>query len=352
MALDLLALHAPIVQAPLAGGPSTPALAAAVADAGGLGFLAAGYKAVDAVAKDIRELRELSAAPFGVNIFAPPAAAPDPATVAAYANSLVADGSRYGVEPGPPRHDDDGFDDKLALMERERPAVVSFTFGLPARAAVDRMHAVGCDVWVTVTSPAEAQEAADVGADGLVVQGLEAGGHRGGFTDPPQSEEFGLLVLLRLIAQTTSLTLIASGGIADGRTVAAVLCAGAAAAQIGTALMLSPEAGTSPAHRRALQEQRATALTRAFSGRRARGLVNRFMVEHEADAPVAYPDVHWVTTPIRAAAREAGDAEAINLWAGQAYALAREQPAAEIVRSLASEAQATVAALASRLNSA
>jgi nitronate monooxygenase len=154
---------------------------------------------------------------------------------------------------------------------------------------------------------------------------------------------------LRLLAARVELPLLAAGGISDGAAVAAVLCAGASAAQVGSALMLAPEAGTSQPHRDALAAGGRTALTRAFSGRQARGVVNRFMREHGGRAPAAYPDVHHLTSPIRAAARKAGDAEAINLWAGQAHELARQAPAAEIVTGLADDARRTIAALANRL---
>ncbi len=347
--MDLRALKAPIVQAPLAGGASTPRSPRPWPPAAGSDSLRPATRRPRRVAADIRELRALSDAPFGVNIFAPPAPPTDPAAVTAYAASLAAEASRYGTSTGEPRHDDDHFDAKLELTVAERPAVVSFTFGCPQALVVTRLHEAGCDVWVTVTSPDEAELAAAAGADALVLQGLEAGGHRGGFSDPPQYEEFGLLSLLRLVADRVPKPLVASGGIADGAAVAAVLSAGAAAAQIGTALMLSPEAGTASAYRDALKQESATSLTRAFSGRRARGIVNRFMLEHEDGAPVAYPDVHYLTTPIRAAAREAGDAEAINLWAGQTHTLATEEPAAEIVRRLTEDARASVAEAAERL---
>jgi len=347
--MDLSDLRAPIVQAPLAGGASTPGLAAAVAHAGGFGFLAAGYKSVDAVRRDITELRTLTSAPFGVNVFAPPAPATDPAGVQAFADRLQADADRYQVELGEARHDDDAFDGKLALLVEQRIAVVSFTFGCPATDTVARLHDAGSDVWVTVTSPDEALIARDAGADALVVQGYEAGGHRGYFTDGDDREDFGLLALLRLVSAQVELPLVAAGGIADGPSVAAVLCAGAVAAQIGSALMLAPEAGTSQAHRAALIQPGATALTRAFSGRQARGIVNRFMREHSAQAPIAYPDLHHLTTPIRAAARAAGDPEAVNLWAGQAHALALEAPAAEIVQGITADARSVLAALAGRI---
>jgi nitronate monooxygenase len=344
MKLDELAI--PIVQAPLAGGPSTPRLAAAVANAGGLGFLAAGYKRATAVDDEIDELRALTSAPFGVNIFAPPQAPPSAAAIEAYGARLRAAAERYGVTVGEPRHDDDEFEAKVGVVIDRRVAVVSFTFGCPPPEVFERLHAAGAEVWVTVTSPDEARHARDTGADALVVQGYEAGGHRGSFTDGDDREDFGLLALLRLVRAEVDLPLIAAGGIVDGPTVAAVLCAGAGAAQLGSALMLAPEAGTSQAHRAALRSSGRTALTRAFSGRQARGIVNRFMREYGDDAPMAYPDVHHMTTPIRAAAREAGDADALNLWAGQTHVLALEAPAEEIVSRLATDARATIAAVA------
>jgi nitronate monooxygenase len=183
----------------------------------------------------------------------------------------------------------------------------------------------------------------------LVVQGLEAGGHRGAWRDPDVAEPLGLLALLRLVARAVDLPLVAAGGLGDGFGVAAALAAGAAAAQLGTAFLLTPEAGTSEAHRRALVEGRATALTRAFSGREARGLINRFLREHTAAAPAAYPHVNIATGPLRAAARAQGDPEALNLWAGQGHPLARAAPAAEIVRDLGTEARAALAQAGARV---
>ena len=347
--MNLAQLSEPIVQAPLAGGPSTPKLAAAVGEAGGFGFLAAGYKTADAVREDILEHRRLTDVPFGVNVFSPPAPASDREAIERYAARMLGEAARYGVDPGDPRHDDDGYEEKLDLLAEERVAVVSFTFGAPDPSVVERLHAVNSDVWVTVTNAAEAVRARDAGADALVVQGFEAGGHRGYITDDAGAEDLGVLVALRLTAAEVDLPLVAAGGIVDGAGVAAVLCAGAAAAQIGSALMLTPEAGTAPAHRQALSERRPTRLTRAFSGRQARGIANRFMDEHGDDAPPAYPDVHHLTTPIRAAARTAGDPEAINLWAGQAYPLVTGEPARDVVRRLGAEARAAVRDVAGRI---
>ena len=319
-------LSVPIVQAPLAGGPSTPALAAAVCEAGALGFVAAGYKTPDAVRSDVEETRRLTERPFGVNLFAPPGSPADPAVVERYAATL-------GPGVGEPRHDDDHWAAKVALVTELRIPVVSVTFGAPDEGTAAALHDAGAALWVTVTTPEEAVIARDGGADALVVQGAEAGGHRGSFDDAAPGD-VGLLALLQLVRAAVDLPLVATGGIMTAEGVAAVLAAGAAAAQLGTAFMLSPEAGTSPAQRDALRGDAPTALTRAFTGRTARGIVNGFMREHDADAPSAYPEVHHVTAPLRAAARERGDRDGFHLWAGEGYRLATEAPAAEIVRRL------------------
>jgi nitronate monooxygenase len=347
MVLD--GLRHPIVLAPLAGGPSTPALTAAVSDAGGLGFFAAGYLTPDALRDGIAQVRALTSAPFGVNLFAPPAGHVDDAAVSAYAERLRVEAARYGVEPGEPRSDDDGWDAKLEILRSDPVAVVSFTFGCPAPDVIESIEDVGSEAWVTVTNPGESREAAAAGADALVVQGIEAGGHRASFADNDTAEDFGLLALIRLAAASTGLPLVATGGISDGAAVAAVLAAGARAAQIGSAFMLAPEAGTNPAHREALAAGSPTAITRAFTGRRGRGIVNRFMEEHSDGAPTAYPHLHHVTAPIRAAARERGDAGGFNLWAGQAHRFATAMPAAEIVHSLGADARAALEAACERL---
>ncbi len=341
-------LEHPIVQAPLAGGPSTPALAAAVSDAGGLGFLAAGYKPARAVRADLEALRGLTDRPYGLNLFAPPTAAADPAAVSAYAARLAGESERRGVALGEPRRDDDGWEEKLALAVAERVPVVSFVFGCPAREVVRRLRDGGSETWVTVTTPAEAVVARDAGAQALVVQGSEAGGHRGGFDDDAGAD-LGLLAALQLIGAAVELPLVATGGLSTGRAIAAVLAAGAAAAQLGTAFMRTPEAGTSPAHRAALASPEQTAVTRAFTGRSARGVVNRFLREHSGEAPAAYPEVHHLTAPLRAAAREQGDADGFHLWAGQAHALAEELPAGELVRRLAAGAAAALADATQRI---
>jgi nitronate monooxygenase len=345
----LAGLRHPIVLAPLAGGPTTPALVAAVSDAGGIGFLGAGYRTATDTVAQIGAVRALTDATFGVNVFVPRRDPVDPEALAAYLERLRPDAERAGVAVGEPRDEDDDWDAKIGVLLDARVPVVSFTFACPAAATIAALQEAGSEAWVTVTSPAEARIAREAGADALVCQGTEAGGHRGAFDDRDDSEHLGLLALLRLVAAEVDLPLVAAGGIADGPGVASILAAGAAAAQMGTAFLRASEAGTVAAHREALATDAPTALTRAFTGRTARGIVNRFMEEHSDAAVVAYPQVHHATAPMRAAARAAGDAGGFNLWAGQAHRLAREMPAAEIVRALAADAAAAARAAADRL---
>jgi nitronate monooxygenase len=346
----LESLPLPIVGAPMAGGPSTPALAAAVSEAGGLGFLAAGYQTAAGLYEDIAATRALTERPFGVNVFALVGGEPaDPAVVAAYAVRLAGEAERAGVALGEARFEDDGFAAKVEALTADPVAVVSFTFGLPPRDVVERLHAAGTEVWITVTSPAEARAAAALGPDALIVQGVEAGGHRGVFADDETASDLTLLAALTLIGAAVDLPLIATGGLATGAAIGAALVAGAVAAQVGSAYLRTPEAGTSEAQRAVTATDAPTALTRAFSGRTARGIVNRLLTEHTAAAPSAYPEVHHLTTSLRAHGRAIGDADLINLWAGQTHALAPELPAGELTRRLAADARAAVARVHARL---
>jgi len=350
----LTAIKHPIVQAPMAGGPSTPALAAAVSTAGGLGFLAAGYKSVQAVQRELEEIRSLLAdsAAYGVNLFAPPGHGAGVAGVAAYAERLREEADRRAVTLGLPRWDDDSYQAKLDLLCAERVPVVSTTFGCPTPAEVGRLHDAGSAVWVTITTVEEAQFTQQAGVDGLIVQGFEAGGHRGSFDDTHPGD-LGLLALLQLVRAEVGDTpaLIATGGLSTGHGVAAVLVAGAAAAQLGTAFLLCPEAGTSQAHREVIRQGAApTALTRAFTGRTARGISNRFQREHTPHAPSAYPEIHHLTGPLRSAARAQDDADGFHLWAGQAYPLAQAAPAADLVLKLAADARDALQPAVQRIN--
>jgi nitronate monooxygenase len=327
----------PVVLAPLAGGPSTPELCAAVSEAGGLGFLAAGYLSAAQLAARIDMTRGLTNRPFGVNVFVPTAPA-DLAAVETYARRLEPEAKKAGVQLGEPRLDDDDWMAKLDLLTDSPVPLVSFTFGCPGADVIARLQHCDSEVWVTITSREEARLAEDAGVDGLVVQGVEAGGHRGGFTDADDAT--GVLALLQLVGAAVRLPLIATGGIMTGAGLASVLAAGARAGALGTAFLRCPEAGTSPVHRQALERQQPTALTRAFTGRLARGVRNRFLDEHSAASPPsAYPQVHHLTAPLRAHGRSVGDADLVNLWAGQAYPLAAALPAREVVHRLADEAR-------------
>ncbi len=328
----------PIVQAPMAGGPSTPALTAEVAKAGGYGFVAAGYLSADGLQQAIAATRALTGRPFGVNLFAPSAPG-DLDEVAAYGATLQPEADRLGVPLGEPHWDDDAYDAKLEVVQSTRVHLVSFTFGCPTVEIIDRLHRADIQIAVTVTSVTEAQLAADAGVDLLAVQGTEAGGHQGSFADLAPNHR-PLLSLLAEIRETIDVPLIGTGGVMTGRDAAAVLRAGAIAVQVGTALLCSPEAGTSAPYRQALLDGRYpdTILTRAYSGRFARGLANRFALEHDGQAPQAYPEVHHLTRPLRSAATQAGDASVPNLWAGTGWRQLTTDPAAAIVRRIAAEA--------------
>ncbi|MFF1838078.1 nitronate monooxygenase [Streptomyces sp. NPDC058231] len=345
----------PIVQAPMAGGASCPQLVSAVAEAGGLGFLAAGYKTADGMYNEIKQLRRLTGQPFGVNLFMPQPDVADQGAVEVYRHQLAGEAVWYETPLGDPEScGDDGYDAKLAILLEDPVPVVSFTFGCPTRDALDALAAVGTYTVVTVTSPEEAQAAQWAGADAICVQGVEAGGHQSTHRDDPQTDGagsgIGLLALLAQVREAVQLPLIASGGIMRGSQIAAVLAAGAEAAQLGTAFLICPESGAHLLHKQALTNPLfvRTALTRAFSGRPARGLVNRFVREHGPYAPAAYPQVHHVTSPLRKAAAKAGDAQGMALWAGQGHRMARELPAGRLVELLAEELDAARAALSTR----
>ncbi|MEU3569738.1 nitronate monooxygenase [Kitasatospora sp. NPDC036755] len=327
-------LAVPVIGAPMAGGPSTPELVAAVNRAGGLGFLAAGMKTAAGMAEQIAAVREASDRPFGVNLFVPGPPA-DRAAVAAYRERLRPEAERWDVtlpeEAGPDRDD---WDAKFAALLVDPVPVVSYTFGLPTAEEAAALRSVGTTQVGTVTTPEEARAAEAVGMDVLCVQGPEAGGHRGTHRAADRPGELPLLELLPAVREVTALPLVAAGGIGDGPAVAAALRAGAVAVQLGTALLRSDESGASAAHRAALVELPETAVTRAFTGRPARGLRNAFMDRYGRYAPSAYPEVNRLTTPLRAAAARHGDTSAMHLWAGTAHLLARTGPAEQIVAEL------------------
>ncbi|OHU99625.1 nitronate monooxygenase [Mycobacterium talmoniae] len=336
MVLGFWDLEAPIVGAPMAGGPGTPELAAAVSNAGGMGFVPGGYVSPERLADDIAAARALTTGPIGANMFVPQPSVADYAQLDYYAQRLDQVAEHYGVELGAPRFDDDAWQRKLEVLADVRPEVVSFTFGTPPPDVLRWFGALGMLLFVTVTSTYEAGVAVAAGADGLVVQGPGAGGHRGTFAPDMEPGTESLDELLDKIRATHRVPLIAAGGLGTAHDVAAVLHRGAVAAQVGTALLLADEAGTNATHRGALNnpEFGTTLVTRAFSGRYARGLANNFTRFLDDVAPLGYPEVHHMTSPIRRAAVATDDPHGTNLWAGTAFASARTGKAADIVASL------------------
>jgi nitronate monooxygenase len=320
-------LGRPVAVAPMAGGPTTPELVVATARAGALGFLAAGYKTAEQVQAELDAVRGATTSAFGLNVFVPGAPATPATPATAYVERLRAEG--FAVAE--PRWDDDAWDDKVELLLRDAPAVVTFTFGVPDRAVVEALHERGTAVGVTVTAPGEAALAVAAAPSFLVVQGSGAGAHRGTFTNAGWPDDRPLLQLLRDVAAVTPLPLLAGGGVGTSPDVRALLDAGAAGVLCGTAFLRCPESGARPQWKAALADDRfaETVVTRAFSGRPARGLRNRFVDDHP-DAPAAYPEVNNATRPLRAV----GDPEAMSLWAGTGWRSARDAPVADVLDGL------------------
>jgi len=335
--VTFLDLAIPVIAAPMAGGPTTPGLVIAASDAGGLGFLAAGYKTPEDVAEQIQAVRRHTDT-FGVNLFAPHPVPVDPAAFAAYRERIGPDAERFGADvPQEPREDDDAWAAQLDLLVADPVELVSFTFGIPTTRDIKRLKDAGTRTAQTVTAIDEALAAEQAGVDLLVVQGPGAGGHSGTLTPARIPPDRPLGDLVSAISRATSLPLIAAGGIMTGADARAALDHGASAVAVGTALLLAPEAGTSTAHRAALlgPDRGPTVITRAFSGRPARAIPNAFLTAHHEHAPSGYPAVHHLTSPMRRAAGAAGDPEHVNLWAGTGYRRTTERPAADTLRDIA-----------------
>jgi nitronate monooxygenase len=348
-----LGLSHPIIQAPMAGGATTVDLVTAVCEAGALGFIGAAYLTPPQIADVSRALRARTARPFGINLFAP-LPAPEPPRDSAPALERVAPyHAELGLPPPTlPASTGDPFREQLAAALESGASVFSFTFGiLPAR-AIEAIKGRGMFLIGTVTTVEEARALEAAGVDAVVAQGSEAGAHRGTFAADFEAAMIGTMALVPQVADAVPVPVIASGGIMDGRGIAAALALGASAAQMGTAFLTCDEAGIPDAHKEAIlgAREHETRLTRAFSGRPARGIVNRFMREVEGPgAPGAilpYPLQNALTRPLRTAAAKQGRAEFLSLWAGQGVRMARRQSAADLVARLATEAEAVVLRLA------
>ncbi|MQA63688.1 MAG: nitronate monooxygenase [Actinophytocola sp.] len=345
---ERLGIELPIVLAPLAGGPGTPALAAAVSEAGGLGTLGVGYLSPEKMRDAILQARRLTGKPFGVGLFVPAPADPT-AGIGEAVDALRPFFSEVGIEQTPDvTNAQQDFDEQLQVVLDEQVPVVSFTFGVPDRAAVAALKEIGAVVIATATTVAEGVALADAGVDVVCAQGAEAGGHRGSFLRENSSDMIGLAALTPQLADTLSVPVIAAGGLMDGRGIVAALALGASAAQLGTAFLLCPEAGTSEPYRHALTGAAPdnTVITEAFSGKPARGLRNRFtdtMAGHGGLPP--YPVMNELTREMRLRAAAEGNSELLSLWAGQGAPLCRQLPAGELIHALKTEADSVLRSL-------
>lgn len=343
--LTRLGMLKPIIQAPMAG-VSTPEMAAAVSNAGGLGSLGIGASTIVQARQMIEATRQLTDKPFNVNVFCHAAPQAEPEKEAAWLRYLAPLFEEFGGEPPAGLNEiyrsfnDDP--EMLTLLLELRPAVVSFHFGLPSPHWLTSLRDAGIVLLATATSPDEARQIEEAGLDGIVVQGIEAGGHRGVFSTSARDERFTTLVLLRLLSMQCSLPLIAAGGIMDGQGIASALAAGAVAAQMGTAFILCPESAANASYRENLLSTRAgeTRLTSVFSGRPARGMVNRLVRYGEAEGspvPADYPLAYDAAKQLNALAATSGCHEFAAQWAGQGAALSRALPAADLVDVLMTE---------------
>lgn len=329
----------PLVAAPMSGGPTTPAMVSAAARAGALGMLAAGYKTVEAVEAEIKAVRA-EGIPFGINLFAPNPVPVDPRRYRAYAAIIQAEADRFGLTlPPEPIEDNDRFDEKIELLLDDPVPMVSFTFGIPPRDVIAALQRVDSVVAQTVTTVDEAARAHDAGVDMLAVQAADAGGHSGTLSPLRPVTPVPIVDLVGQVVAAVPLPVVATGGLATPGAVAEVIRAGAAAAAVGTVLLRATESGASATHQAALVDPAytETVLTRAFTGRPARGLRNAFIDAHEAEAPTGYPAVHHLTSPLRKAAAAAGKPDYVHLWAGTGFRHATAEPATDILRRLASD---------------
>lgn len=352
--LSRLGIRLPIIQAPMAG-VSTPAMAAAVSEAGGLGSLGVGAMDAEGARKVIRDTRALTARPFNINLFCHVPATPDAARESAWLGYLASAFAEFGATPPAALREiyksfvvDDAM---YRMLLEEKPAVVSFHFGLPAQEWIDALKAAGIVLLASATSLREARLIEAAGIDAIVAQGIEAGGHRGLFDAYGEDEGLGTLALVRVLVERTSLPIIAAGGIMDGAGIAAVLALGAQAAQLGTAFVGTQESSADAAYRAALaaaftaEQPRPTTFTQAISGRTARGFANRLTaLGAAAGAPATpgYPMTYDAGKALHAAAKASGNSDYAAQWAGQAVPLARAMPAAELVATLTAELKATL----------
>ncbi len=337
--MDLLGVRHPIVQAPMAGA-STPAMAAAVANAGGLGSLGVALKTPEDTAAEMAAARGLTNGALNLNFFCHQPPTNDPTRFAAIRNQLAPYYAEFdlGEPPAEPSATPPFNADMLEVVLAAAPGVASFHFGLPDTDLLTPLKDAGIIILSSATSPSEARELEEKGADAIIAQGWEAGGHRGVFDASQGPGDIGTFALVPLVVDAVSIPVIAAGGIADGRGIAAAFMLGASGVQIGTAFLNTPESMVAAPHKKALLTEKPTGVSAAFSGRPARGVVNRYMTEMEgADLP-DFPQMNPMTGPLRAASARDGGGDFMSLWAGQAHTLNRETGTAELIEALAEEA--------------
>ncbi len=342
--LDLLGLEIPIIQAPMAGSDSV-ALARSVSSTGALGSLACALLSADQIREAARAIQQDMRRPFNLNFFCHTMEAPDSLARERWKRFLRAHYKRLAldIEEVPESCLRVPFDEEMCeIVEEVIPEVVSFHFGLPASSLMERLKVRGIKVLASATSVKEAKWLEDHGCDAVIAQGLEAGGHRAMFLETNVSAQVGLFALLPQVVDAVSLPVIAAGGIADARGIVAALALGATGVQMGTAYLFCPEANVSPLYRRALERasDTGTVITNLFSGRPARGMLNRYLTEAGpmSEAALAFPYAATLVAPLRAASEKSGLLDYMQLWAGQASGLARPMPAEELTRRLAAEA--------------
>lgn len=314
----------PVWMAPMAGEAASAALVAAVSAGGGFGQLGAAYLAPARITEVAADIRELTNRPFGINLFCPQPWSRDDAAVDAYLDRLAPWHAELGLPaPARPTQWEENFDAQLAATVAARPAVISFAMGDPGAARVAALRAQGFTVLGTATQVSEGRALQASGANGVIAQGYEAGGHRGGFHGSAEGALIGTMALVPQLVDALDIPVIAAGGIADARGVAAAQALGASAVTVGTAFLLVDECPLSPAYRAALLQasDADSTLTRAFSGRLARGLANRVTQALEGVTLPTFPQTNAASRPLRQAAAKAGRAEFISLWAGQALPL-------------------------------
>lgn len=335
-------MSVPVVLAPMGGGPSTPELAAAVSNAGGLGSLAAAYSTPEQIEKDIASIRRLTKRPFAVNLFSPQAQLPLNGSTNAVIDFLRPYHERLGLAaPEVPKKPIENFEEQVDAVCKAAPPIVSFTFGLLPEQATKRLKAEGAYLIGTATTVEEARVLEQSGVDAVIAQGSEAGAHRGTFAVPAEEALVGTVALVPQVVDAVGIPVLASGGIMDGRGIVAALALGACAVQMGTAFLACKEAGTNSAYRKALATAREdqTTLTRAFSGRMARGLRNEFIERWNAAAltHLPYPWQNALTQPMRRAATAANQSGLLSLWAGQGVPMLRELSAEQLMAKLKDE---------------